>query len=948
VQVRLLGHVDVVLDGESRLVSGMRRQAVLAVLALHDGQVVSTDRLVELVWGQSAPPTAVNSLQTHISYLRGVLGNRDAIVARPPGYLLNLGDDGTDARAAERLLRRGRQAADPVQGLRDLREALALWRGRPLADLAGSVWLEEQARRLDELADEVRRALFDARLNAGEHAEVVSDLEQMAAQDPLDEQVHGQLMLALYRCGRQADALAAFRRLRAALADQLGIDPGPALRDLETAILRQDETLEIPARSPASSPAAQAARPVPAQLPPTVPGFAGRAEELARLDAALAQAMRKGSAGSVAVPVSAVSGTAGVGKTALALQWAHQVAERFPDGQLYVNLRGFGPGGQPVEPGEAISGFLDGFGEASIPAGVPAQAALYRSLLAGKRVLVVLDNARDAEQVRPLLPGTPGCLVIVTSRDDLAGLVAADGAYPVSLDLLSTAEASDLLVHRLGEARVAGELEAVGEIIDRCARLPLALAIAAARAAARPRFPLAAIAAELRDATSAPDTLGTGDPFRTLDPFVGTDLATNVRAVFSWSCQALAEDAARLFRLVGLHPGPDISVHAAASLAGLPVGRAHQLLAELAHANLLLEYAPARYSLHDLLRAYATELSNRHDDEQQRHAAIHRVLDYYLHASHKAALLPHGSRVPIPIAPAQPGVVTEDIIDVKAALTWFTAEYRTLLAANVVASRLGFDSHTWQLAWALTDFMARSCRWSDHHAVHSIALRAAERAAHQYAIGYAHRALGVANTELGHRDDARYHFERALQLFRESGDHRGRGNTHLALAHFLEAEGNYADALRHGQDAYDSFQLASQLGGQAGALNAIGWFHAQLGDYQQGLSRCQQALVILQELGDSAAAAHTMDSLGYIHRHLGDRRQAVACYLQARDLFREVGQSEGEADSLTYIGDIHYDNGDVDAARHSWRQALNIYGQLDHPRVEHVRAKLAPVPALRH
>ncbi|HET7013443.1 MAG TPA: BTAD domain-containing putative transcriptional regulator [Streptosporangiaceae bacterium] len=926
------------LDGESRPVHGLRRQAVLAVLALHDGQVVSTARLVDLVWGDSAPPTAVNSLQTHISYLRGVLGSRDAIVARPPGYLLNLGDDGTDARAAARLLRRGRQAADAAQGVRDLRAALALWRGRPLADLASSIWLEEQSRRLDLLADEVRRALFQARLDAGEHAEIVSDLEQLAAEDRLDEQVHGQLMVALYRCGRQADALAVFRRLRTALADQLGIDPSSMVRDLETAILRQDESLAIPVRpsaSPLAAEAAEAASPVPAQLPLTVPGFAGRAVELARLDSVLAQAERERPAGSVAVAISAVSGTAGVGKTALALHWAHQVAAGFPDGQLYVNLRGFGPDGQPADPGEAIRGFLDGFGvpEGSIPAGVQAQAAMYRSLVAGKRVLVLLDNARDAEQVRPLLPGSPGCLVIVTSRDDLAGLVAAEGAHPVSLDLLTTEEASDLLARRLGEARVTAEPEALGQIIDRCARLPLALAIAAARAAARPAFPLAAIAAELHETTAA------------LDPFAGTDLATDVRAVFSWSCQALSDDAARLFRLLGLHPGPDISVNAAASLAGLSSGQARQLLAELARANLLLEYAPARYSFHDLLRAYASELALSRESEQERHAAMHRVLDYYLHAAHLAALLPHGSRVPIPIAEAQTGVIAEHITDIKAALTWFTAEHRILLAVNALALRLGFDTHAWQIAWALNDFLARSCRWSDHRAVHLNALSAAERSADGYAIGYAHRALGVANTELGHRGEARRHFERALQQFREAGDQGGLGNAHLALANFLDAEGNHADALRHAQDGYNSFQVIGRLGGQAGALNVIGWIHAQLGDYQQALSRCQQALAILQELGDTAAAANTMDSFGYIHRQLGDSREAIACYQKASDLFGEVGQSEGVAESLTHIGDIHYDNGDINAARHAWRQALHIYGQLDHPRAEQVRAKLIPVAA---
>jgi len=568
--IRLLGPVDVLADDGPREVRGLRRKAVLAALALHGGEVVSAGRLAEVVWGEDAPPTVVNTLQTHVSYLRTVLGSKNAIRACRPGYLLDLGGDSSDVQVAERLLREGTSSADPAQGVRHLRAALALWHGQSLADVTGVAWLEEQAVRLDLLCLQVRRALAEARLAAGEHADLVPELEEMVAESPLDERVYGQLMLALYRCGRQADALAVFGRLRAALAEQLGIDPGPALRELQMAILRQDEALTVPAR-PLTALAAPPV-PVPAQLPPAVPGFAGRAAELASLDAVLARAERERGAGSAAVVISAVSGTAGVGKTALAVQWAHRVAARFPDGQLYVNLRGFGPGGQPVEPAEAVRGFLAGMGVAQdqVPDGAPAQTALYRSLLAGKRVLVVLDNARNAGQVRPLLPGSPGCLAIVTSRSDLAGLVAAEGAYPVSLDLLPPAEAGELLAHRLGEARVASEPAAVSEIIERCARLPLALAIAAARAASRPGFPLAAIAAGLRRATA------------TLDPFGGTDPATDVRAVFSWSCRLLSADAARLFALLGLHPGPDISLPAAASLAAVPPGRAEALLAELA------------------------------------------------------------------------------------------------------------------------------------------------------------------------------------------------------------------------------------------------------------------------------------------------------------------------------------------------------------------------------
>jgi DNA-binding SARP family transcriptional activator len=470
-QVRLLGSVDVLVNGESRPVHGLRRKAVLATLALHCGEIVSTSRLVDVVWGESAPSTAVNTLQRHVSHLRGVLGSKAAICARPPGYLLDLDGDRTDVQLAEELFRRGTQSPDPVHGSLHLHTALTLWRGSPLADVAGIVWLEEQAGRLDLLRLRIKRALIDAKLAAGEHAQLIPDLEQMVAGHPLDEQIHAQLMLALYRCARQADALAVYRHLRQRLDEELGLDPSQVLCDLETAILRQDPALDVPARV-IELPVVSAAGPIPAQLPPAVPGFAGRGAELASLDAILAA---PGSAGIATVVISAVSGTAGVGKTALAVHWAYRVASQFPDGQLYVNLRGFDSDGRALDQGTAVRGFLDAFGvpSARIPAGLSAQVGLYRSLLAGKRILVVLDNARDAEQVRPLLPGSPGCLAIVTSRNYLVGLVAIEGAYPLTLDLFSSAEARALLGRRLGADRVAREPGATDDIIGGCAGLPL-------------------------------------------------------------------------------------------------------------------------------------------------------------------------------------------------------------------------------------------------------------------------------------------------------------------------------------------------------------------------------------------------------------------------------------------------------------------------------------------
>jgi DNA-binding SARP family transcriptional activator len=758
-QVRLLGPVDVFVVGASRPVHGLRRKAVLAALALHPGEVVSTGRLVDVVWGETAPSTAVNTLQSHVSYLRNVMGSKTAIRAWPPGYVLDLGDDGTDVQLAERLLRQGRQSADPVRGARHLQAALALWRGRPLADLAGLPWLEEQAERLDLLGAQVKRALFDARLGAGEHEALVPDLEQLVAERPLDEQVQAQLMLALYRSGRQADALAAYHRLRRALGEELGVYPGQVLRDLEMAILRQDPALDTPAPAMALVRAAPRV-PVPAQLPSGIPTFAGRGAELASLDALLPAAAR-----AAAVIISALSGTAGVGKTALAVHWAHRVSERFPDGQLYVNLQGFAPGGSALEPSEAVRGFLEAFGVpvARIPADLPGQAGLYRSVLAGKRVLVVLDNARDVEQARPLLPGSPGCLAIVTSRNHLTGLVATEGAYPLTLDLLPAADARDLLTRRLGPARVASEPEAVDDIIACCARLPLALTIAAARAAISPSFPLAVFATELREAA------------RALDPFHGGDSGTDVRAVFSWSYRALSTGAARLFRLLGLHPGPDISIAAAASLAAIPPDQARAPLAELTRAHLLTEHAPGRFAFHDLLRAYAIEQAHSRDSQDVRDAAVLRVLDHYLHTAYRAALLIEPHIDGLALVSPQPGVTLVELTNAQNAMSWFLAEHAALLAAVHLAAETDSSGRAWQLAWAASTFLLRRGFLQDNALAQQAGLEAARRLGDVSGEAHARHGLALGYARSGRFRDAQPHLERALGQFEMIGDNVGRG-----------------------------------------------------------------------------------------------------------------------------------------------------------------------------
>ena len=919
--------------GEAGPVSGLRRKAVLATLALHSGEVVSTGRLVDSVWGECAP-AALNTLQSHVSYLRGVLG-KAAIVARPPGYLLDLGDDGTDVQRAERLLRRGTQSADPVRAAADLREALALWRGRPLADLAGLAWMEQQAERLDLLREQVRHALSEARLAAGEHRQLVPELEQMAADHPFDEQVHAQLMTALYRSGRQADALAVYQRLRSTLAEELGLAPSLALRDLETAILRQDAGLDasVPEASLRAAAPLPPPVPVPAQLPPPVAAFAGRDAELARLDAILDGQEAYEAAG---VTISVITGTAGVGKTALAVHWAHRIASRFPGGQLYVDLRGFDPAGPALDPVQALRGFFEAFGvpPERIPASLEDQVALYRSLLAGQRVLVVLDNACDAGQVRPLLPGSPGCLAIVTSRNHLTGLIAGQGAHPLGLDLLTPEGARELMARRVGAARAGREPGAIDEIIAGCARLPLALTLAAARAATRPQFPLAVFAADLREAGHALDSLG------------GDDVATDIRAVFSWSYRALNPDTARMFRLLGLHPGPDMTVRGAASLAGIAPDRARTLLAGLTRGHLLSEHRPGRYAFHDLLRAYAAEQARDRDDDGARRAAVGRLLDHWLHTACAAAALLDPFFAPEPAGPPLPGVVLGAPATAEEALRWFTAEHATLLASVSLAARSGLAGHAWRLAWALSTFLLRRGRWEDQARAGRAALDAARRAGDVAGEAHALLLLALGDARSGRRDAAPAFRESLRLLDAVGGYHRSQATGHSSLIWIAEQQERYGDMLDHAERALGLSRAAGDQTLEIMSLNDVGYSHARLGNYGQAIAYCGQALAGSRAAGERNWESAAWDSLGYIHHQLADHQRAITCYERSLDLCRELADRYNEAGTLDRLGDVHHSAGDARAARWAWTQALRLLDELGHPDSDRVRAKVS-VPGAR-
>src|SRR5215471_14883940 len=703
----LLGPLLVRDGARPVVVSAPRQRVLLAVLLLSAGRVVSAEALAEVLWDGRPPAGARGALHSGVQRLRSALGpaGPELIVTRPPGYVIELEGGEFDVRRFGVLAARGRAAAGAGQwaqaaGL--LREALGLWRGEALADIPSQVLREREGPALEDERLQVLAERIDADLRLGRAGEVVAELRQLVVAYPLREHFHAQLMLGLYRAGRQGDALAAFQDVRRVLSGELGVDPGPELQGLHQRILAADPGLLLAAdgqpldpaaagygqratgainaqADPASSGSGQAgpagggpgqadpaggpgqeagAEPVvPRQLPLAARHFAGRVEALKLLAGLIAEASGA-DGGNRAVVISAIEGTAGIGKTTLAVHFAHQVAERFGDGQLYVNLRGFDPAGPPVDPGEAIRMFLAALGTppGKIPAGLDAQAGLYRSLLAGKRMLVLLDNARDVDQVRPLLPASPGCLVLVTSRSQLTSLVAAEGAYPLILDVLTDAEAQELLGRRLGPERIAAEAVAAQELVVLCARLPLALSITAARAASAPGLPLAALAADLRDAGGRLDALDAGHG------------AANVRAVFSWSYQQLDASAARVFRLLGLHLGPDIGIPAAASMTGLPRRQTRAALAGLARAHLLAEPAPGRYAFHDLLRAYAAERAHSDDSEDDRRAATHRMLDHYLHTAYPAAMLVFPTRKPITLAALQPGVEPERVVGNEQAL----------------------------------------------------------------------------------------------------------------------------------------------------------------------------------------------------------------------------------------------------------------------------------------
>jgi tetratricopeptide (TPR) repeat protein len=645
----------------------------------------------------------------------------------------------------------------------------------------------------------------------------------------------------------------------------------------------------------------------PAQLPLDVEGFVGRTAALAALDAATTR-------------VVTITGTAGIGKTALAVRWAYSAAKGFPDGQLYVNLRGFDRDDEVVDPADAIRGFLDALGvePQHVPTDRDGQATLYRSMTAGLRLLVILDNARDADQVRPLLAGGPAVRTVVTSRNRLTALVAEVGAQPLVLDLPDPAEAAGLLRRRVA-ATSQGD-QATDAIVAACGRHPLALALVAARIR-QTGFPLATAAAELRHPGSA-----------TFD---------GVRAVFSWSYRALDPSAARLFRLLGLTAGVDIGTDAVAALAGVHGQEARRTLRELTDASLLTEHAPGRYQLHGLLRVYAAELAHRDDTEHDRRAALTRLLDHYTHTAHQADRVLNPTRPPIPMGLTTTGVIApREPFDAKAALAWLGTERAVLLTALRQARDEGLDRHAWQLGWALDSFLYEHGHWHDEGVAWAVALRAATALMDGPAVAHAHRFLGVVAGRLDHFADAYAHMQRAAEMCRAAGDRPGEAETEYVLSYVCWLQAEHERALEHAQRSLALWAELGHPGWEGKASNAVGWYHAQLGAPHAALPHHERAVALQRQAGDPANEAVAHDTLGRANHELGYYEAAADHYELGLRLARALADPILEAQLDSHLGDTHQAIGDNDSARECWEEAYKILIDVDHPQATDVARKL--------
>jgi len=916
VEYRILGPLEVLADRPVDL-GGRTQRTLLAVLLANPGRLVSLPYLVDAVWEERPPGTARRQVQNYVSALRRGLADSGApesvIATVGSGYQLRPGPGELDAavfadRVADglRLAAAGRNEAAVAR----LRSALELWRGPALFGLTGRA-VEAAAAALDEQRLAAIEHRIDLELALGRHHDLVGELTGLVAAHPLRERLVGQLMLALDGNGRRSDALAVYSRHRAELAEELGLDPGGALRGIHEAILGGDR----PAAPDTDTPVRVTA---PAQLPPDVAGFTGRHGPLKTLDGLLPDV----DGPATAVVISAIAGLAGVGKTALAVHWGHRVRKHFPDGQLYVNLRGHAAG-PPLSALEALTHLLRSLGEPpeDIPADAELTAARYRSRLAQRRVLVVLDNAADAEQVRPLLPAGPGCMVLVTSRNRLTGLVARDGARPLTLDVLDPDEAVLLLTRILGEDRVAAEPDAAAELARACSYLPLALRIAAANAT---NHPGSSLADQVR-------SVGGERPLAALE--VAGDERASVRRAFDLSYEVLPADTRRLFRLLGLVFVPEVTADASAALAAVASDRAADDLDRLAAAHLVHQTAPGRYGCHDLLRHFAAERAGREDTAEVLQAAPRRLGDWYLHCGDAAARLLYPQRLRLPV-PAIEVTAPVPFDDAAGALAWLDAERTSLVATIRQAAEHGPRPTAWLLADTIRSYFWLRMHTRDWAETAAIALGAARAEADAPAEVAALLSVGDTADRGNRREEAIEHYRQARALAEEIGwvdaltAALGKlGSLLLESGRLRESAEHYRLALAHNADGGSPHARAVVLG-------SLGSIHFQLGELDEASAHYARTLALFREIGSRQGEAAALDAIGEVLHAQGRLVEATAHLSAALKLEREIGDRGTEASSLRTMAAVHRDGGHTARAVELANAVVALAADLDDRRLE--------------
>ncbi|TLS46211.1 tetratricopeptide repeat protein [Streptomyces montanus] len=959
----VLGPVRAWRGAESLPTGSPQQRALLAALLLREGRTATASELIDALWGDEPPSQALAAVRTYASRLRKVLGS-GVLVSESGGYAIrSLADGALDLALAQELAadaEKARNAGDLCHARALINKVLSLWDGEVLANVPGP-YADTQRTRLDEWRLQLVESRLDMDLEQGCHAEAISELTALTAAHPLRERLRELLMLALYRSGRQAEALAVYADTRRLLADELGVDPRPGLTELQQRILQADPGLAEPS-APVAEPAAAPVK--PAQLPATVPDFTGRASFVAELIEVLSATS---AAGGRVMAVSALAGIGGVGKTTLAVHVAHQARGSFPDGQLYVDLQG--AGARAAEPETVLGSFLRALGTAdsAIPDSLEERAALYRSTLDGRRVLVLLDNARDAAQVRPLLPGMEGCAALVTSR---VRMVDLEGAQLVDLDVMSPEEALQLFTKIVGEERVASERKAALDVVAACGFLPLAIRIAASRLASRRTWTVSVLAAKLADER------------RRLDELQAGDLA--VKATFELGYGQLEPAQARAFRLLGLADGPDISLAAAAAVLDLPPDDTEDLLESLVDTSLLESAAPGRYRYHDLVRLYARACAER--DERppgERDAAMSRLLDFYLATAARVyAMERPGDRLVDHLEPTEHAGLR--FTEGAAALDWLYTEAAPLLAC--VRQSAGTDRlrRAVDLLWAskdLTESGANSYQYETTARAMCEATRAAgdvraegrartiltdvllvsgpiQQAEEQArsamelagsaqdatAISWVANNRGLICLHQGRYADGKVFFDQAIEGLRAAGNRPFEATSLCNLSRAHLGMGNVTKAVeiaRRGVAAHAEFGRTVRL---ANSHYALGVALTRAGRHSEALSQFSDALCILSDHRQRLWEGTTHFRIAEVH--LAARRPAQAAQHAEQALALGcIGGDRMRGSVLTLLGRALSELGQVDRARACWREALNLYEENGAPEADEVRALLTPAAA---